>query len=377
MKKCHLTSQYLFIISITIVSILDNNFSICSRFNIKSYSNLNSKDYNENEIENKRIDKNNQLSLIESLKLVLNNSNIIDRNHRILNRNMNKNKINLKDQEKQGVSSLNISPISDIGMIYLKLLENKNFYSFGLENNQFKIKSNNKEDKLVLTNKKIEMNSSSIIMNTMSILGKIFYNYSYKIVKPVEPTATDSNSGSQSSSSDISTPIKYEFVEKKISQTQWRMIMHDDFKQNKTSYDWNYSLNTKCGDYYSILGGFYQTSTTTLEKTISYFPTHRAVMIELNAHMFGKWSGETMYIQIDTNESKFEPKYYWTMRCETPKVAPKIKMCGEYEYCKLGEKVMISLNHSSSYMKIIIGSTLQSNPSLQSFGISNFKVYVK
>lgn len=275
----------------------------------------------------------------------------------------------------KGVSSLNIVPADDTGLINLKLSEINNIYSFGLQNKIFKV-SMNDINILELSKDKAKLNSQSIILNTVSTLGKIIYNYSYKVLQEVSKSQ-ESNSKNNKNNNASENEKKYELVEMSIKQTQWRMIMYDNFNVNKTSLGWNYSFTTKCGQFYNILGGMYQISQNTLEKVITYLPNHKSVMIEMNVHFLGKWSGETLYIQIDTNEAKFDPKYVWSMRCENSKNKPTINMCGPFEYCKIGEKVRLSFNHFSNYMKIIVGTTLQTTPNEKSYGISDFRLYVK
>lgn len=264
-------------------------------------------------------------------------------------------------QLSKGISSLNIVPGDEIGMIYLRLQENRVTYSFGLDNKKFSIKQND-DNKLVMTKDNIILNSKNMILNAISVLNSVNFNYKYNVIK-------------ETIDSKFPDKKKLEMFEENKIQSQWRMIISDNFVANKTSLGWNYLFTTVCGEY-NILGGAYQISRGKLEKIITTFPRHEYVNIEMNVHFFGNWNGETLYIQIDS-EGKSELKYYWTKRCITPKIKPMISMCENIDYCRIGEKVSFSLKHYSNYFKIVVGSTLDAAPDIKSFGISDFRLYVK
>jgi hypothetical protein len=325
-----------------------------------------------------------------------NNNNNLLKKFRFKNEMKNKHKA-LNSQVElltKGVASLNIIPADDKGLIKIKITDNKDTYSFGLEDKKFKIKFNQDDEKLVFdSNENITIKSKFILLNTLQVYDQIHYKHAYnELVLINENSQKKKNSENKDKDENDKNNIelmnnpqgKYEYVRKQIVQSQWRMVILDNFYKNETNYGWNYSFNTKCGEYYYILGGIYQTSTKNLEKKIYKLPKHESVMIEFNAHLFGKWVGESMYAQVDVSELKEDPKYHWTYRCENKKTKNVRKnICADkeneegIEYCKIGEKVSFSLKHSGNYIRIIVGSSLQTTPDEKAFGISDFRIYVK
>lgn len=316
--------------------------------------------------------------------------NVIKNNDKSNNNNNNRNellsslsKINLSNELKQikelsrGIASLSIIPTDDSGMINTKLSETKMFYSFGLDSKQFKIKTNS-NDKLLLNSQTSNLITRSLYLNTLSIFNSFIYIYKYKVLTEVKnnnQNATDSNLlASQGSNPKQKS---YEFIDQQIQQTQWRMFISDNFDKNNTDYGWNYLYTTTCGKYLNMLGGFNQVSVKKLEKTISYLPRHQFVMIEMNVYMLGKWNGESLYVQVDTNEAKYDPQYYFTTRCTYPKKKQMLNGCLDRDYCRIREKVRINLKHFGNYLKIIVGTTLESSPDIKSYGISDFRLYIK
>lgn len=321
--------------------------------------------------------KENTLNLNENL-----NGNI-NKYTNILNASVKK--VNMNNELKQikelsrGIASLSIIPSDDNGMINTKLTETKLFYSFGLENKQFKIKTNTNE-KLILNSQTSNLITRSFLLNTLSVFNSFIYIYKYKVLTEVKnnnQNSTDSNFLAAQPQMSNSKQKSYEFVDQQIQQTQWRMVISDNFDKNNTDYGWNYLYTTTCGKSLNMLGGFNQVSSMKLEKTISYLPRHQFVMIEMNVYLLGKWNGESLYVQIDTNEAKYDPQYYFTTRCTYPKKRQTLNGCLEKEYCRLREKVRINLKHFGNYLKIIVGTTLETSPDIKSYGISDFRLYIK
>jgi hypothetical protein len=156
---------------------------------------------------------------------------------------------------------------------------------------------------------------------------------------------------------------------KYLDTPQWKLIYHDSFSQNNT-LDWNYDKITQC-NYYKMLGGYCQLSDKEAVK-IFRLPEHTIVRIEALYHFIGKWDSNTGYMKVSKNG---ESKYVWSYRCNYQQSI--IKMCPDYDVCKLAVPISVTLNHSDKDIKLTFGSTLDNHSCEKSYGISDIKIYIK
>ena len=208
-------------------------------------------------------------------------------------------------------------------------------YSFGMSNKEFLITAFNKNS-LKIDDKKITFSGRSISVTTLTLSNKFKY----------------------------------------IQQSQFKLVVHDTFMFNNTIYNgWNYTVITKCGSFYSIFGGNCQLASNEINREITSLPPHKIIKIEVNYHFIGNWQGETGYLRLTGDQTKF----LWTYRCSKKKNKRSLitNTCG-YEVCKMNYPISITLLHTDSKLNLSFGSTLSNNlPCDRSYGISDFRIYIQ
>jgi hypothetical protein len=147
---------------------------------------------------------------------------------------------------------------------------------------------------------------------------------------------------------------------------QWRMVYHDSFV--KPAIDWSIDKTTTCNSF-QMLGGVCQVSNKEIFKTYKLTSPHTHVKIEAFYHFLGNWDSNTGYLKVDE-------KFVWTHRCNSLN-KPSVKMCPDFEVCKLAAPVTTTLTHSSGGLKLTFGSTLGGNPCDGSYAISDVRIYIK
>jgi hypothetical protein len=148
---------------------------------------------------------------------------------------------------------------------------------------------------------------------------------------------------------------------------QWRMVYHDTWTKNNTSLDWSIENISTCKSF-KILGGNCQVSNKEIFKTYE-LSGHSHVKIEAFYHFIGDWESNTGYMKI--NE-----KYVWSHRCNSEH-KPSVKICPDFEICKIAVLVSTTIAHSDKSLKLTFGSTLDGNPCDKSYGVSDIRIYIK
>lgn len=238
---------------------------------------------------------------------------------------------------KQGFSSFILSSQANKpAMINFKIKNTALLYSFGLLDGKFVLNNNKNKNMEIEGEKSVTLNASVLTLNSLNVKG----------------------------------PVKFNNVD------QWKLVMHDSFHKNETSFNWNHDKVTKCNNY-NIMGGHCQTSTKELVKEITDLPPHSQVKIEASYHFFGSWDSHSGYLKVDNlNFKKDDPKCVWTHRCKNGKVSPVIKLC-PVEVCKMASPINVTVNHSDKSIILIFGSTLERSSCEQSYGISDVKIYIR
>jgi hypothetical protein len=151
---------------------------------------------------------------------------------------------------------------------------------------------------------------------------------------------------------------------------QWKMVKYDSFFNNMTSLGWDFDKVTTCGNNYHMLGGHCQVSNGLLSKVYKNLPPHRLVRVEALFHFIGDWDNHTGYL-------KENDRFLWSSRCKTNQDNEfKNQICG-YTVCKIGEVISVTFDHNESELNLVFGTTLGENACVQSFGISDVKIYIK
>lgn len=155
---------------------------------------------------------------------------------------------------------------------------------------------------------------------------------------------------------------------------QWKLVSQEGFWTAPVG--WSFTETSTCGGVY-LLGGYELTSTIPLSKTFSNLVDHTEIRIVATIHYIDAWSGETAYLKANVgNAGAFE--YLWTDSYDSSSGRDNINICGAYYgEGQFSNKIDVSIPHSSSEIQITIGTTLNQDPSDESYGISDFQIYVR
>lgn len=155
---------------------------------------------------------------------------------------------------------------------------------------------------------------------------------------------------------------------------QWKLAFQEGFWTSPVG--WGFSETSTCGGVY-LLGGYQLTSTTPLSKTFSNIVDHTELRIVATIHYIDAWSGETAYLKANVgNSGSFE--YLWTDTYDSSSGRDNVNICGAYYgEGQFSNKIDVSVPHSSSEIQIEIGTTLTQDPNDESYGISDFQIYVR
>lgn len=153
---------------------------------------------------------------------------------------------------------------------------------------------------------------------------------------------------------------------------QWRLVMHETFE--KEAAGWSDNKTYKCAGIH-MLGGFCNTSTQPLIKKFEKLPRHSSVRIVFNYHYLDSWDGSSGYLKAVIADKS---QYLWVNSFENKGSTESINICGgHWPETKLSEKVDVSFAHVSDILTVEIGSTLKFDPCNESYGISDFRIYLK
>jgi hypothetical protein len=229
------------------------------------------------------------------------------------------------------------APSGKSAVVNFRLKNSSVLFSLGLVDKEFIISNQGYKNVCIKGDKSVTLKGNSILSNSLSVDGQVKY----------------------------------------VDKSQWRMVAYDSFNKNNTSLGWNYDKTNEC-QFYKMIGGYCQISSQEIVKEYTKLPPHTMVRIEGLYHFVGQWDSHTGYLKVDfSRTSQKDEKYVWSNRCKNQKSPlANIKLC-QFDVCKIGSPINITLNHIEKNLKLIFGSTLTGNPCDSSYGVSDVRIYIR
>jgi hypothetical protein len=157
---------------------------------------------------------------------------------------------------------------------------------------------------------------------------------------------------------------------------QYTLVIADDFAAGATG--WSHPDVTTCGGV-SMLGGYCKFAQGEVERDVSSLPSHSQLRVMATFHFIDRWVGETAFMKINIGEGGAMVPVWTDSHAEDHEVHG-LNVCGSESVHegKFAVSIDVSVPHSASDAKIAFGSTMDAqDPCDESWGISNFEVYVR
>jgi hypothetical protein len=153
----------------------------------------------------------------------------------------------------------------------------------------------------------------------------------------------------------------------------WTLIFHDDF-QSTPAAGWSSSSRYSCGFWSIILGGYGKIAGGSLSINLStYGITHSAAWVSLDYMALDSWDGETAYVQLDGST-------VWSQSQNNHSGAYS-EVCGwsrgYFGSFDSQHAITSKPAHTASTLTILAGSTLDQDPTDESFGIDDVYAWVR
>ncbi len=147
----------------------------------------------------------------------------------------------------------------------------------------------------------------------------------------------------------------------------WTLLSQDDFEGSAGG--WSPNTITACGSYGKILGGYNTFGTgNTATRTFAVLPAHTDIRVKLDFIRIDSWDGENGWLQIDGGQ-------VWVKNGQHANGAP---VCGSGSSGWNEEKWPVdhSMKHAAASLTVKVGSSLDSAPSDESWGMDNASVWM-
>ena len=128
-----------------------------------------------------------------------------------------------------------------------------------------------------------------------------------------------------------------------------------------------------------MLGGYGKFGGGSTKKTFDKLVKHSIIKIQANFHFIDSWKGQIGYMQLDTGQDK-KAEYVWTEKYDSIDYDRElgVSVCGrEVPEFKMSSRIDITVDHNADSITVIFGSTLDNDPTEASWGISDFKIFIK
>jgi len=151
-------------------------------------------------------------------------------------------------------------------------------------------------------------------------------------------------------------------------QDDWKLVYTQDI--NNVTW-WSYTNDTStCWDRGTMVGWYARTAWITNEKTFNLWNIpHSAVKVVLDYYAIDSWDGEKAFVKLD-----------WTRVFYKTPDGTRINKCWRPNADSWGERkehIEVEKAHTWNTLKVSIGSTLNQDPTDESFAFNNLKIYVK
>jgi|GEM_PF-1032615 hypothetical protein len=153
----------------------------------------------------------------------------------------------------------------------------------------------------------------------------------------------------------------------------WTLIFFDNF-ESAPHPSWSTSARYNCGLWSTLLGGYGNTAGTSVSINVStYGISHSQSWVQLYYAALDSWDGELAYVQVDGST-------VWAQNQNNHSTA-YMEVCGwnrgylgsfdsEWAVSQMGA-------HSASSISLLAGSTLDQDPTDESFGIDNVYLWLR
>jgi hypothetical protein len=154
---------------------------------------------------------------------------------------------------------------------------------------------------------------------------------------------------------------------------QWSLVVLDHFQETEAS-NWSNKSISDCGGT-RMLGGYCQYSAGN-SSTLLTLPEHSLVKVRLTWHFIDQWRGETAFLALGTASTN---STVWSQTYDIASAKSPLNICGNSEYGegKFSMPVEVVIEHSSSELLVLLGSTLEEQPCEKSWGISALEVFIR
>lgn len=155
---------------------------------------------------------------------------------------------------------------------------------------------------------------------------------------------------------------------------QWKLIIQETYYEEPTG--WTNNTISQCGGLY-LLGGYGKFSGGEVSKIFANLPTHSMLRVSANYHFIDAWQGELGYMMANIGRDN-KNEFLWSEKHDYSKYLKATDVCGnKYPENKLTSSVDVVFAHNEDTVKITFGSTLDTDPKENSFGISFLQIYLR
>jgi len=153
----------------------------------------------------------------------------------------------------------------------------------------------------------------------------------------------------------------------------WTLIFDDDFTAGADP-GWSLTRTYSCGLWGSMLGGYGIISGGSFDIDLStYAIAHTETWTYLHYMALDSWDGETGYVQVDGTTE-------WSLAINNHSTSLS-EVCGwnrgYYGSFDSRQRVNFQAAHSASTLTLTAGSTLDQDPSDESFGVDDVYVWIR
>ncbi|MBI3183442.1 MAG: hypothetical protein HYZ28_14995 [Myxococcales bacterium] len=147
----------------------------------------------------------------------------------------------------------------------------------------------------------------------------------------------------------------------------WTLAQQENYVNGASG--WSDNTTSGCGQY-GMLGGYNVRAGGCISKTFSGLSAHRSLRVRLKYHFIDSWDGEQGYLQVDGTTR-------WSLARTNCCSGPAPNLCGAGYPDGLGYDVEVELPHSAGSALIAVCSSLDQGATDESFGFSDFQLYVR